>query len=199
MHGCRMAAAHAMTSDRQEPTEQRSDAAEALVFPSDVAQSQKLVYTAQSKQFFYCRDAVCEFVFDRGAIPLHPFRVFDYFLGERVPRDVIRRANQRLLSTCEEVWVFGDTIADGVLVEIAQATQLGMPIRFFTIDSRPSNIVEIEAKELGFESEVHAHVGLADADMRFSLSSGRVEELVDALGRSGEIQASTRRSRPLSV
>jgi hypothetical protein len=169
------------------------------VHQSDVVQTQKLVYTAQSKQFFYCRDAVCEFVFNMGAIPLNPFRVFDYFLGERVSREVVRQANQRLLATCEEVWVFGDKIADGVLVEIAQATRLAMPIRFFTIDSRPSTIVEISAKQLGFESDVHSHTGLPDADMRYTLSKGKVEELVDALGRSGEVEGLTRRSQPMSV
>lgn len=167
--------------------------------PSDVMQTRKLVYTAQSKQFFYCRDAVCEFVFHEGAIPLHPFRVFDYFLGERVPREVIRQANQRLLSTCEEVWVFGETIADGVLVEIAQAERLSLPVRFFTIDSRPSSIVEISRAELGFESDVHTHVGLPESAMRNTLSHGKVEELVDALGRSGEVRSLALRSRVASA
>ena len=50
--------------------------------------SAPVVYTAQSKQFFYCRDAVCQFVFENNAIPLNPFRVFDYFLNDRVDRDL---------------------------------------------------------------------------------------------------------------
>ena len=94
---------------------------------------------------------------------------------------------------------FGETIADGVLVEIAQATHLGMPIRFFTIDSHASEIAEISQTQLRFESEVLSHTGLVDAEMRYTLTNGRVEELVDALGRSGEVRGLRRPSRAMSL
>ena len=48
-----------------------------------------VVFTAQSKVYFYCRDAVCEFVFQNNAVPVNPFRVFEYFLGDRVDRDLV--------------------------------------------------------------------------------------------------------------
>ena len=53
-----------------------------------------IVFTAQSKAFFYCRDAVCEFVFNRHCVPLNPFRVFEYFLGDRVDRDAVGQADE---------------------------------------------------------------------------------------------------------
>jgi hypothetical protein len=40
-----------------------------------------VVFTAQSKLHFYCRDAICEFVFNQGAVPVNPFRLYEYFLG----------------------------------------------------------------------------------------------------------------------
>ena len=55
-----------------------------------------VIYTAQSKQHFYCRDAVCEFVFRQDSIPINPFRLFDYFLSDRVERDKIRAANAEI-------------------------------------------------------------------------------------------------------
>ncbi len=61
-----------------------------------------VVFTAQSKLHFYCRDATCEFVFNQGAIPVNPFRLYEYFLADRVDRDLIRQANNNIpkLSDC---------------------------------------------------------------------------------------------------
>lgn len=116
----------------------------------------KTIFTAQSKQTFYCRDAVCQFVFQKGAIPVNPFRVFDYFLGERVDRDLIRRGNNELIRRSDELWVFGQ-VSDGVLFEIATCRQTGKKIRFFTISSKVEEIKEISPGEVSFEPEVHKH------------------------------------------
>ena len=113
-----------------------------------------LVYTAQSKLAFYCRDAVCEFVLRRGMVPLHPFRLFDYFLGDRVARDEIRRANFSLVRRADALWVFGGCLANGVLAEIAFAHQEGTPMRFFSIATRASEIVELGPDDLSFEEEL---------------------------------------------
>lgn len=114
------------------------------------------IFTAQSKKFFYCRDTVCEYVFKRGHLPVNPFRVFDYFLSDRVDRDLIRRGNNHLIRTCDELWVFGP-LADGVLFEVFFAARLGKPIRFFTIGTRESEIKEIDyLEDIVFEPEVHA-------------------------------------------
>lgn len=115
----------------------------------------KLVFTAQSKQFFYCRDVVCEYVMRQGFLPINPFRVFDYFLGDRVDRDLIRRGNNQLIRTCDELWVFG-SIADGVLFEIVSAIEQQKPVRFFTIGSEIREIYEISVDNITFEPQVHA-------------------------------------------
>jgi hypothetical protein len=114
-----------------------------------------VVFTAQSKVFFYCRDAVCQYVFDNGAVPVNPFRVFEYFLGDRVDRDLVRQGNNNLIRIVDELWVFGDTIADGVLAEICLANELRKPTRFFTIHNRADQIRPIAPQELRFEQEVH--------------------------------------------
>ena len=83
-----------------------------------------VVFTAQSKQHFYCRDAICAYALREGYVPLNPFRLFDYFLNDRVDRNLIRRANFNLVRASDELWVFGDTIANGVLEEIKYAIEL---------------------------------------------------------------------------
>jgi hypothetical protein len=122
---------------------------------SSLHEHQRAVFTAQSKKYFYCRDAVCQFVFSRGCVPVNPFRVFEYFLGDRVDRDLVRKGNNNLIRIVDELWVFGDTIADGVLAEIRYARKLGKPVRYFTIHNLADKITELEATSLSFEKEVY--------------------------------------------
>ena len=125
--------------------------------PIKESSTQKIpvVFTAQSKLNFFCRDVVCEYALKQGCLPLNPFRVFDYFLNDRVDRDVIRQGNNQLIRISEELWVFG-AISDGVLFEIAFARKLGLPVRFFSIGTRVSDIRPVPFSELVFEPEVHA-------------------------------------------
>jgi hypothetical protein len=118
-----------------------------------------VVFTAQSKQYFYCRDAVCAFTLSRGHVPLNPFRAFDYFLNDRVDRDLVRQANFNLIRIADELWVFGDTIANGVFAEIRYALEQRKPIRFFTISADPEEIRPLSLQELDqlrTESELNA-------------------------------------------
>lgn len=134
---------------------------------ADIFGAVPLVYPAQSKHYFFCRDAVCEFVLREGAAPLHPFRMFDYFLGDRVDRDLIRRANNNVVMRVDEVWVFGEELADGVLVEVSLAHERGKPVRFFTIAARAGEIKPVAIEALRFEEELmeaanHDEVGLRE-------------------------------------
>ena len=124
-----------------------------------------VVFTAQSKLHFYCRDAICEFVFKQGAVPVNPFRLYEYFLGDRVDRDLIRQANNNPIRKCDQLWVFGGTIADGVLFEILYAKKLNMPVKYFSIDSRADLIEEISVDDLKFEEEVYNSTGLKHKDL----------------------------------
>jgi hypothetical protein len=116
----------------------------------------KLVFTAQSKRFFYCKDVICAYVLKQGHVPLNPFRVFDYFLGDRVHRDLVRQGNFNLIRISDELWVFGRDIADGVLSEIKYAHSLGKPIRVFTIGTRLQEIREVPYDHVRFENEIHS-------------------------------------------
>lgn len=116
----------------------------------------KVIFTAQSKQWFFCRDAVCEYVFDNECIPINPFRTFGYFLNDRVDRGLVRNGNNEMISRCDELWVFGP-ISDGVLFEIFSCIRQGKPVRFFNIATFASEIKEISVEDAVFEPEIHAH------------------------------------------
>ena len=124
-----------------------------------------VVFTAQSKLHFYCRDAICEFVFNQGAVPVNPFRLYEYFLGDRVDRDCIRQANNNLIRKCDQLWVFGETIADGVLFEILHAKKLKMPVKFYTVDSHADLIKEVSVNAVKFEEEEYTSTGLKHKEL----------------------------------
>ncbi len=115
----------------------------------------QLVFTAQSKRDFYCRDAVCEYVLRQDAVPINPFRLFGYFLNERIEREFVRRANSALINHSDELWAFGQRMADGVLDEVLLALGLAKPVRFFTISADIDGIREVSWESLRFEPEVY--------------------------------------------
>ena len=116
----------------------------------------KVVFTAQSKQFFYCRDVVCEYVLKQGCIPVNPFRIFDYFLSDRVDRNLIRNGNNEMIKRCDELWVFGN-VSDGVLFEIYMSRKMGKTVRFFNIATRAKEIFELKPEEVVFDPEIHSY------------------------------------------
>ena len=118
-----------------------------------------IVFTAQSKRFFYCREAVCQFAFSRGVIPLNPFMAFGYFLGERTDRDTVRQANDALVLRSDQLWVFGQDLSNGILHEIGLAAESGKIVRFFSIHDRPELIEELHVDALRFEDEVRNKTG----------------------------------------
>ena len=80
-------------------------------------------------------------------------------------RDLIRQANNNLIQKCDALWVFGETIADGVLFEILYAKKLKMPVKFYTVDSRVERIKEVFVNELTFEEEVYTSTGLKHKEL----------------------------------
>jgi hypothetical protein len=126
---------------------------EKFTLPPNLTKPFRTVFTSQSKVYFYCKDVICEFVFNNGKLPINPFKTFDYFLNDRVERDLIRQANNHLISMCDEMWVFGD-IANGVLFEIFLAKKLKKPVKYFTIATKSSEIKEVTINDLSFEKEL---------------------------------------------
>jgi hypothetical protein len=77
----------------------------------------------------YCRYAV-----KRGKLPIAPHCYFPLFMDDKktAERELAMAFGLRLLSGCKEIWVFGDTISDGMKREIQLAKQKGIRIRKFT-------------------------------------------------------------------
>mgnify|MGYP004519679297 FL=1 len=71
------------------------------------------------------------FAVAKGAIPLAPHLLFPQFMSEEHERSLALFMGSVLLGKCKEVWVFGDTMSEGMKIEIAKAKKMGKMIRYF--------------------------------------------------------------------
>ena len=70
----------------------------------------------------------CKFAVAKGKLPLAPHLYFPQFLSEATERDKAMQMNFELLKLCGELWVFGDEITEGMVMEIDRAKK----VRYFT-------------------------------------------------------------------
>jgi hypothetical protein len=78
----------------------------------------------------------CRFAYDSGYVPIAPHIYFPRFLNDDDKNE--RAAGQRYALECmwqaRQLWVFGESISDGMRAEIELAKQLKIPIRYFDSD-----------------------------------------------------------------
>lgn len=74
------------------------------------------------------------FAVDQSAIPLAPHLLLPQFMSEQTERELAMFMDMVLLGRCDEIWVFGSNISNGMAAEIEIAKQKNMKIRYFTED-----------------------------------------------------------------
>ena len=74
------------------------------------------------------------FAFEQNTIPIAAHLLFPQFMDDDNPaeREVAMHFNYVLLGKCEELWVFGETISDGMAHEICIAKKRRQKIRYFS-------------------------------------------------------------------
>lgn len=75
----------------------------------------------------------CRYALGHNCIPIAPHLLFPQFMNDekQEDRELAMFMNMVLLSKCEELWVFGNTISRGMGQEIAKAEKRRMKIRYF--------------------------------------------------------------------
>lgn len=73
----------------------------------------------------------CKTVLIMGHIPLAPHVAFSGILNDEVPqeRETALSIGLELVKRCDEVWVFGDRISEGMKGEIDLAKLIGVPVK----------------------------------------------------------------------
>lgn len=74
------------------------------------------------------------FAVDKGAIPLAVHLLFPQFLSEETERSLALYMGGVVLAKCQEVWVFGSRISEGMEKEICKARRMRKAVRYFTED-----------------------------------------------------------------
>lgn len=75
----------------------------------------------------------CRFALEMNFIPLAPHLLFPQFMDDENPqeRELAMFMNVILLGKCNELWVFGNTISNGMAQEIEKAKKRKQLIRYF--------------------------------------------------------------------
>ena len=87
----------------------------------------------------------CRFAAESGAVPLAPHLLLPQFISEKNEREAAMLMNRAILGRCDELWMFGGRITDGMAAEIAKAQKRRIPIRYFTDDCKEKNDERIES------------------------------------------------------
>ena len=69
-------------------------------------------------------------------IPIAPHLLCPQYLNEDTERWLGLKMGIVFMGKCEEIWVFGDVISEGMAAEIERATKMRKKIRYFTEDLR---------------------------------------------------------------
>ncbi len=75
----------------------------------------------------------CRFALEQGQIPLAPHLMFPQFMkdDDLAERELAIFMDIVLLGKCKELWVFGDSISEGMKTEIEVAKKRRQTIRYF--------------------------------------------------------------------
>lgn len=110
-----------------------------------------IVYPAYSKRNFYWQMHISKYCLDHKVIPLNPFMLFRYFLGDTAPRAEVYRANADIVRLSDAVWTFGE-ISDGVLDEVTLKQKLGGRVAYYRIEGgNPVHFRKIHPNGVEFE------------------------------------------------
>lgn len=96
-----------------------------MVYVASPVKGDLLVNMERAK--VYCRYAIMQ-----GVIPVLPHLMYLGSLNDEDPleRDIGMGLGVQLLRMCNELWVFGQLISEGMLAEIEVAKQIGIPIQY---------------------------------------------------------------------
>ena len=94
----------------------------------------------------------CRFCIAQGHTPIAVHLLYTRMLDDNDPaqREVGLKLGRQVLGRCDEIWVCGNRISPGMAAEIAEADNLGIPIKRF------------EAMEIHVRSELLKDMRIAD-------------------------------------
>ena len=91
-------------------------------------------YAGDIEKNTYRARAFSRFAVEKKYIPIAPHLLCPQYLNEETERWLGLKMGIVFMGKCEEIWVFGDLISEGMAAEIDKAKRMRKKIRYFTDD-----------------------------------------------------------------
>ena len=91
-------------------------------------------YAGDIEKNTYRARAFSRFAVEKKYIPIAPHLLCPQYLNEETERWLGLKMGIVFMGKCEEIWVFGDVVSEGMAAEIEKAKRMRKKIRYFTDD-----------------------------------------------------------------
>ena len=91
-------------------------------------------YAGDIEKNTYRARAFSRFAVEKKYIPIAPHLLCPQYLNEETERWLGLKLGIVFMGKCEEIWVFGDVVSEGMASEIDKAKRMRKKIRYFTDD-----------------------------------------------------------------
>ena len=91
-------------------------------------------YAGDIEKNTYRARAFSRFAVEKKYIPIAPQLLCPQYLNEETERWLGLKMGIVFMGKCEEIWVFGDVVSEGMAAEIDKAKRMRKKIRYFTDD-----------------------------------------------------------------
>ena len=91
-------------------------------------------YAGDIEKNTYRARAFSRFAEEKKYIPIAPHLLCPQYLNEETERWLGLKMGIVFMGKCEEIWVFGDVVSEGMAAEIDKAKRMRKKIRYFTDD-----------------------------------------------------------------
>ena len=89
-------------------------------------------YAGDIEKNTYRARAFSRFAVEKKYIPIAPHLLCPQYLNEETERWLGLKMGIVFMGKCEEIWVFGDVVSEGMAAEIDKAKRMRKKIRYFT-------------------------------------------------------------------
>lgn len=86
--------------------------------------------------------AACRHAIEKDCAPIAVHLLYPQLLDDAIPaeREQGIRTGLRVLAACDELWVCGERVSQGMTCEITEAKRLGIPIKIISAEQIPGGI-----------------------------------------------------------
>ena len=132
-----------------------------------------------------CAKTACRILTTLGFLPMAPHLYFTQFLkdDDAQERNTGMKLGMHWLEEADELWVFGNTISEGMATEIEKAHELNKPVRNLP---EPGRVVELLLKSISeqYHSKASGESGrFYEGEFRVCFTaSGHIEEVAKSRG-----------------